>query len=694
VTLGEGGSGRSEPLRAQRRRFNAAERAALYSAADGRCGECCRELDPGWHADHRNPHSHGGPTDVINGQALCPDCNLEKGAHLTYTDTFQPRPFQDEVIQAVLDNHADGTRATIVLAAPGSGKTLTAQAAACHLLREGAIDHVAVLVPRLTLAEQCELEWRSPNVAEPRRDVIEDWKGHFQLFDPRGRIEFIEHTRNRSPLLPPGPRGRGIVSTYSSLVSANGQVHFESFAQHHTRRFLLVADEAQFCGEQTDTGGGTRAGEMVKMLHHYAAHTLLMTGTPYRSDGNPLILAEYGEPNASGLRPLLSHVASTYQDGIREGYLRKFEATLTDARVTRREVATNTTTSYDLSLDGADLRQVLRRPDVWQPIADAVVSSVRDKQHQHPEHRGLISCMEMSEAKEVHKYLRNKYPGLRVSVATSDDTAAGDILKAFKTQPADVLVTVRMAFIGYDCKAITVIGVLTNYRDHGHLMQLAGRGLRAWDKSRFDTQSCRIIAPDDPGMQEFIKVLRQQLDQGLREREEIISSLPPADQPGDGVQPEPSYLVEDAHATSTRAVNNDIDLDPTQLALIETVALRTGITEDRTKLAAFLQAFAEPATKQDAPTPDPAPASTAPPKTGDQRIAELNSQTHQLIREAVTRSGVNPKDPGYRDAVTATTVEVNKLARANAQAAKADEHAARRRRDVAQQIWAQALGVS
>lgn len=62
-----------------RRLFSSTERAVLWMSADGRCTECGIDLDPSWHADHVDPHSRGGVTDVINGQALCPPCNLAKG---------------------------------------------------------------------------------------------------------------------------------------------------------------------------------------------------------------------------------------------------------------------------------------------------------------------------------------------------------------------------------------------------------------------------------------------------------------------------------------------------------------------------------------------------------------------------------------------------------------------------------------
>lgn len=52
---------------------------ALYLHADGRCELCSDELEDGWHADHIVPWSAGGSTDIANGQALCPECNLKKG---------------------------------------------------------------------------------------------------------------------------------------------------------------------------------------------------------------------------------------------------------------------------------------------------------------------------------------------------------------------------------------------------------------------------------------------------------------------------------------------------------------------------------------------------------------------------------------------------------------------------------------
>lgn len=61
--------------------FTGRARLALYLAAGGRCADCGATLAAGWHADHRRPWAQGGPTDVTNGAACCPPCNLKKGNH-------------------------------------------------------------------------------------------------------------------------------------------------------------------------------------------------------------------------------------------------------------------------------------------------------------------------------------------------------------------------------------------------------------------------------------------------------------------------------------------------------------------------------------------------------------------------------------------------------------------------------------
>jgi len=62
-----------------KRSFTHRQKRMLAWIAGGTCRLCGRRLPQSFHADHIRPFSKGGLTTVINGQALCPDCNLSKG---------------------------------------------------------------------------------------------------------------------------------------------------------------------------------------------------------------------------------------------------------------------------------------------------------------------------------------------------------------------------------------------------------------------------------------------------------------------------------------------------------------------------------------------------------------------------------------------------------------------------------------
>lgn len=66
-------------MKANKRKFTKKQKQALYWLAKGRCENCGKQLPDDWHADHITPWSTGGTTDISNGQALCPECNLKKG---------------------------------------------------------------------------------------------------------------------------------------------------------------------------------------------------------------------------------------------------------------------------------------------------------------------------------------------------------------------------------------------------------------------------------------------------------------------------------------------------------------------------------------------------------------------------------------------------------------------------------------
>ncbi|TAJ95908.1 MAG: HNH endonuclease [Gammaproteobacteria bacterium] len=63
-----------------KRIFTKRQKRILAFVSGGKCVACGKFLQSGFHADHVIPFSKGGRTVTNNGQALCPECNLAKGA--------------------------------------------------------------------------------------------------------------------------------------------------------------------------------------------------------------------------------------------------------------------------------------------------------------------------------------------------------------------------------------------------------------------------------------------------------------------------------------------------------------------------------------------------------------------------------------------------------------------------------------
>lgn len=64
-----------------KRAFDETQRRVIYRKYNGHCQICNKKCDwDNYHADHIVPWSRGGTSTVDNGQLLCPECNLKKGA--------------------------------------------------------------------------------------------------------------------------------------------------------------------------------------------------------------------------------------------------------------------------------------------------------------------------------------------------------------------------------------------------------------------------------------------------------------------------------------------------------------------------------------------------------------------------------------------------------------------------------------
>jgi superfamily II DNA or RNA helicase len=532
--------------------------------------------------------------------------------------TLQLRAVQLQLIAATVRKLATGERLVVGDICPGSGKTLAFLLAAAVAFLRGYIDAVAIFVPRLNLAWQVEGDW-------------ERVRG---LLGPTGGLGPIAQRENIPPFLRDG--AVGYVTTYQAL-HANPDLHVH-FALH--RRTLVVYDEAQQLGVDEAGGGGTRTARLAARLSAEAALTVLVSGTPYRADGNPLLLAEYGPPDATGLRPLLADVRATYRDGVAAGYLREFEFLLHNG-VARWDVGDGAAEDLELARLDRRIWRIIREPAYWQALVDRGVRQVRALQADvDPRLCGLIAAANQQHARAIAGYLARRHPTLRVLLATQDEREAHANLRRFRQGAGDILIAVAMAHMGYDHPPISVIVPLTTTRQEGWLRQLIARALRVMPDLPLEMQLCYLVAPGDPGMVAFGEGMRRESAAGVLLREEREERPPGAG--GEGPEPDPASapppgVATDAALTTVRALGLDPggDVDPAQLVELLRLCrvLQIPAAVSITKLAALVRA-ARPGEPLGAAVGAPA----APRASAAGQPGETAREREHLLRRIVARA--------------------------------------------------------
>lgn len=457
------------------RRFSSSERVALYLAADGHCTNCGTTLQPHWHSDHIAPYSAGGPTDVANGQALCPTCNLKKG-----TRHMQLRAWQEDALGRFLRNNDD----FLAVATPGAGKTTLALTCAHALIRRGDISQIIVVVPTTHLRNQ----WAS--VAD---------KAGIQL----------DHTfANGNTVI--ARDYDGTVITYAT-IAAQPQLWRKLATQRNT---LVILDEVHHAGEADHLSWGPALTEAFGLAYR----RLLLSGTPFRSDGRPIpfvaydqgkcvptINYDYGTALADGkvVRPVAFPVL--------DGKMRWRDAgtivTAELATVDEERLARALDTAFDPAGDW--IRSVLRR-------ADDELTRLRDET---PDAGGLVVASNQYNARQYAALLK-RITGEAPTVAISDEADASELIKRYAKGAQRWIVAVQMVSEGVDIPRLALGVYASRISTEMFFRQVVGRFVRM--RGAEDETTATLFIPSIEPLMSYARDIERTVEAVLAEQEQEL----------------------------------------------------------------------------------------------------------------------------------------------------------------------------
>lgn len=449
----------------ERRRFNASERVALYLAADGNCQRCGTPLQAGWHGDHIEPYSLGGPTDVINGQALCPTCNLKKGT----TVANGLREWQNHARDLFL---SQPKRDFMVAATPGAGKTWFSLTLAKLLIDEGTAERIVVVVPTDALRQQ----WA---------DVAEEVGVSLMPVSCPDDYEKDGY--------------HGCVVTYAQAARGVGAQLLRRITRRPT---IAILDEIHHAGESRAWGDG-----LTDALQ-YAIHRIALTGTPWRKDStSPIPFVTY---DANG--KVKVDYAYEYGTAVSDGVCRRIEFHAYDGEakwVDCGKISSSALGSNLAEIDvSAVLDTVLQPNQPWMPALLAQADRALDElRTEVPDAGGLVVAHEMYHARAYAEILKH-VTGQEPTIVLSDDPDAKDHIEQFRDSTSKWLVAVRMVSEGVDIKRLAVGVYATKIRTPLFFRQVVGRFVRVRKGEEFNA---RLYIPAVPALMDHAREIEEEL---------------------------------------------------------------------------------------------------------------------------------------------------------------------------------------
>lgn len=478
----------------ERRRFNNRERIALYLAQDGKCAECGDELEKSWHADHVKAWSHGGPTDVVNGQAMCPTCNLRKG-NKGEDMTKDFREWQRRANDKYRKDWFEGKRLWLCSVTPGGGKTFWALSIAKWLLDEHLIDRVVIIVPR--------------------KHILDQWVDHNK--DGESPIIQLTKEKNSNGAVEDPRDFQGCVITYQQLASIGGPLCQR--AATRGKRTLVISDEVHHAGTPQSWGDALKEAFDGSCVAHIG-----LTGTPWRAPKTGYI--PFVEYDSEGV--VCTDFEYTYKEAVNDNVCRKIQFHAFDGEVRYVDVdsCTPSIVTERLSTEDEDHSELLRHildprqswiPSMLKAADDALlgIQSGSDGDEAVPDAKGLVIALNQEYARAIQQQLQ-RITKEKVALIISDEGNAKEELDRFRNgKSGRWAVSVDMFSEGVDVPSLFVGVYATNKKSPLRWRQSVGRFSR---KRHAEERDALIFIPATSSflglasaMNEEIRILAEEI---------------------------------------------------------------------------------------------------------------------------------------------------------------------------------------
>ena len=390
------------------------------------------------------------------------------------------RPLRAWQRRALTRYLATKPRDFLAVATPGAGKTAFALRVARELLADRTVTAVTVVTPTEHLKRQWAAAAAEVGIA----------------LDPDFRNSVGSTSADYT----------GIAVTYAG-VAAHPVLHRN---RTENRRTLVILDEIHHAGDSRSWG------DAIREAFEPATRRLALTGTPFRSDDNPIPFVEYVPDGDGVLRSRADH-SYGYAEALADGVVRpvvflaysgqsRWRTSAGEeitARLGEPMTAEQTARAWRTALDPAG---------EWIPavLAAADKRLTAHREGGMPDAGGLVIASDQTAARAYAKILRDQ-TGTAPVVVLSDEPDASERIKRFAESDERWMVAVRMVSEGVDVPRLAVGVYATSASTPLFFAQAVGRFVR----SRRPGETASVFLPSVPALLTLASELEAQRDHVL-----------------------------------------------------------------------------------------------------------------------------------------------------------------------------------
>ncbi|MFD0344636.1 DEAD/DEAH box helicase [Streptomyces sp. NPDC127117] len=365
----------------------------------------------------------------------------------------------------------------LAVATPGAGKTTFALTLASWLLHHHVVQQITVVAP----TEHLKKQWAE---AAARIGIKLD------------------------PDYSAGPLSKeydGVAVTYAG-VGVRPMLHRNRCEQ---RKTLVILDEIHHAGDSKSWG------EACQEAFDPATRRLALTGTPFRSDTNPIPFVVYEEGN-DGIRRSSADYTYGYGNALADGVVRpviflSYSGNMRWRTKAGDEIAARLGEPMTKDAIGQAWRTALSPTGEWIPnVLSAADKRLTEVRKGIPDAGGLVIATDQESAREYAKILK-RVTGEKATVVLSDEKAASKKIDQFSGDDSRWMVAVRMVSEGVDVPRLAVGVYATTISTPLFFAQAVGRFVR----SRRRGETASVFVPTIPMLLDFANEMEVERDHVL-----------------------------------------------------------------------------------------------------------------------------------------------------------------------------------